>query len=614
MNTVAPPHRARLAFPLLALLLVGRRADAVEPRIVNGVPTQQRPTTGVLLLRNASFSAFFGICSGTLIGCQHFVTAGHCVCNGGDFATCGTPNPADFAVYLQHVGLLAVSAIDVNPAYDGTSSDVSVLTLAAPITGVHPTKLNTTGNPTVGMAGSIAGYGVTDGPSNDFGILRQGSVVISSCGGFFPEPDMTCWTFDAPVGPPGTDSDTCFGDSGGPLFVDFGSGDVLAGATAAGTSGNCRPTDISDDTNIFQNRTFIQSIGGADLSSTSCGAITQVGDPGTTITTDEFHGIDRDAQTCRALVRKRYSAYASTELKLMQACLDGVDEGHVSGPCPDAATASRIASAAARVDPTVLGIRCPAVPTILPAGPCAGVSDANGLATCLLAAGDAQVTNLLDVEYANASPSTPIADADLLDCQEAIAKATGTYGSSRLKALAKCQGSEDKGWVTSCPDANTTARIGTAAARVQPTIEAKCTNAQVQMLDTMATFGDGCSGTTSTAGLATCEIAAHDTEVGTLVSTLGDASSPRLVSFTIAPGTARLRATLNGIDAGVNDIDLYLKQGAPPTTVVFDSKSDNAGVYESIDLPTPTAGTWYALVQPFGGTNVPFQLTITSFQ
>ena len=64
----------------------------------------------------------------------------------------------------------------------------------------------------------------------------------------------------------------------------------------------------------------------------------------------------------------------------------------------------------------------------------------------------------------------------------------------------------------------------------------------------------------------------------------------------------------------MNDIDLYLKQGAPPTTVVFDSKSDNAGVYESIDLPTPTAGTWYGLVQPFGGTNVPFQLTITSFQ
>src|SRR5437899_10788013 len=201
MNILGPRQRAWTAFALLALLLIGRGADAVEPRIVNGVPTQQRPTTGVLLLRNASFNSFFGICSGTLVGCQTFVTAGHCVCNGGDFVSCGAPNPADFAVYLQHVGLLEVSAIDVNPAYDGTSSDVSVLTLAAPIAGVRPTKLNTTGNPTVGMAGSIAGYGVTDGLSNDFGILRQGSVVISSCGGFFHEPDMTCWQLVGSVGP-----------------------------------------------------------------------------------------------------------------------------------------------------------------------------------------------------------------------------------------------------------------------------------------------------------------------------------------------------------------------------------------------------------------------------
>ncbi|HSV08113.1 MAG TPA: trypsin-like serine protease, partial [Candidatus Binatus sp.] len=149
------------------------------------------PTTAVLLVRNATFTTFIGICSATLVGCQHVVTAGHCVCNPSDFATCGTPNPDDFAIYLQHVGLLrllTVSGINVNPAYDGTSNDVSVLTLSAPVTGVRPSKINTTGNPTVGMAGTIAGYGVTDGPSDDFGILRQGSVVISSCGGFFPSP------------------------------------------------------------------------------------------------------------------------------------------------------------------------------------------------------------------------------------------------------------------------------------------------------------------------------------------------------------------------------------------------------------------------------------------
>jgi len=68
-------------------------------------------------------------------------------------------------------------------------------------------------------------------------------------------------------------------------------------------------------------------------------------------------------------------------------------------------------------------------------------------------------------------------------------------------------------------------------------IEARCTNAQVQTLDAMGTFGDGCSGATSTAGLATCEIAAARHGGGTLVSMLASASGPRLVTVTVSSGT-----------------------------------------------------------------------------
>src|SRR5262249_715237 len=120
MEIARPTHRAAGAFALLTLLLTAHRAGAVDARIVNGVPTQQRPTTAVLLVRNAAFTTFFGICSATLIGCQHVVTARHCVCNASDFATCITPtppHPAHLAIYLPQAALPPRSATALTPAH-----------------------------------------------------------------------------------------------------------------------------------------------------------------------------------------------------------------------------------------------------------------------------------------------------------------------------------------------------------------------------------------------------------------------------------------------------------------------------------------------------------------
>jgi hypothetical protein len=87
------------------------------------------------------------------------------------------------------------------------------------------------------------------------------------------------------------------------------------------------------------------------------------------------------------------------------------------------------------------------------------------------------------------------------------------------------------------------------------------------------------------------------------------------VSFAVAAGTARLRVTLNGNQAGgKNDLDLYLRRGSPPTTTTFDAQSINFGMFESIDLAAPTSGTWHALVVPSKGGSNAFQLTATRFQ
>jgi hypothetical protein len=248
----------------------------LRPRIVNGVHTSDYPTAGALL-DSANPNLARLVCSGTLIGCQTFLTAGHCVE--------GNLDPGSYSVFLQHAGFFTVASVALHPAYNFPAGDVAVLTLSSPVNGISPTPIDTTGAPAFGSPGTIVGFGRSGGGASnaDYGLKRAGDVVTTSC--TFGISDMTsvCWDFLDPVGPPGTDSDTCNGDSGGPLFVDFGTGPRVAGVTSGGDSSTCFPPDHSFDANVYTYHAWIQTQGGADLNHTSCGNLAQVGSPATTI-------------------------------------------------------------------------------------------------------------------------------------------------------------------------------------------------------------------------------------------------------------------------------------------------------------------------------------------
>src|SRR5262249_46991517 len=111
-------------------------------------------------------------------------------------------------------------------------------------------------------------------------------VTTASCSSI-PSPGSNttsvCWDFESPIGPPGADSNTCYADSGGPLLIDFGSGDVVAGTTSGGSSATCMPTDHSYDANVFTYRAFIQAQGGADLGNATCGSLPQAGTGGAAV-------------------------------------------------------------------------------------------------------------------------------------------------------------------------------------------------------------------------------------------------------------------------------------------------------------------------------------------
>ncbi len=99
--------------------------------------------------------------------------------------------------------------------------DVAVLKLGSIVMGIDPTPVNTAESPPFDTPGTIVGFGQTSGGAGDYGIQRIGRVETSDCTGVLSglgNNELVCWHFWNPVGSPGGDSDTCHGDSGGPLF------------------------------------------------------------------------------------------------------------------------------------------------------------------------------------------------------------------------------------------------------------------------------------------------------------------------------------------------------------------------------------------------------------
>ena len=298
--------------------------SAARPRIVNGTLTSDFPSVG-MLVSPANPDQASEVCTGTLVGCSTFVTAAHCVCSGRGSQCQGTSAPpaGAYAVFLQHAGYVAVSRIAVHPDFDFPVADVAVLTLATPVTGIAPMPINTTRALAAGTAATIVGFGRSGGDpgSNvDYGLKRVGAISTTTCSGTISNTSSICWDFDDPLGPPGTDSDTCNGDSGGPLLADFGCGPTLAGITSGGDSASCLPSDRSYDANVFAYRAFILAQAGADLDATACGAMPQAGEANAPVTAVAG---TLDFGTSEA-VHPVVVPAGSTELRVT---LNGIDDG-----------------------------------------------------------------------------------------------------------------------------------------------------------------------------------------------------------------------------------------------------------------------------------------------
>jgi hypothetical protein len=107
----------------------------------------------------------------------------------------------------------------------------------------------------------------------DFGLKRTGQVTLATSP--VEQSGRLWWYFRTPLGPAGTNSNTCNGDSGGPLFLDTPDGMMLAGTTGGGHNGTC--LDLAFDTDVYAHRDWIAAVGGDDLGTAACGGFAPVG-------------------------------------------------------------------------------------------------------------------------------------------------------------------------------------------------------------------------------------------------------------------------------------------------------------------------------------------------
>ncbi|MEZ4270519.1 MAG: trypsin-like serine protease [Myxococcota bacterium] len=250
--------------------------------IVNGIPTADFPSVGALL-NTATISSATMFCSGTLIGCRTFLTAAHCTAQGGN-------SPVNYGVFLQHAGAFAVESVVVHPLYHSGGFplyDVAVMRLSRSVEAVTPAPLNTEFlgpyAPFTSLPATIVGFG-DDTVVGESGLKRRGAIATASCPNTIPNgatnTEMICWNFAAPLGSQGSNSNTCFGDSGGPLFLQSGHEFSVAGITSGGTQERCLPDDTSFNTNVAHYQSFILEQLGADPVE-ACGSAAPVGSAAT---------------------------------------------------------------------------------------------------------------------------------------------------------------------------------------------------------------------------------------------------------------------------------------------------------------------------------------------
>ena len=214
-------------------------------KIVNGTPCSGLTKSPVVaILRNTS-DGKTGLCTGTMLSPNKVLTAAHCL----DGAT---SIDILFGVTADKFAYVTASSWNIHPSFSraGFTDDVGIV--HSPVSLPVPNLPILTSNaPKIGDQVSIFGYGAVSGGAEIDGKLRAGAMTIGGV-----DANKIYAYFDA------GSSNTCSGDSGGPMLLQVGGQQTIVGTTSYGSSLNCAVGELSGFTNLQapSTQSFIRSV------------------------------------------------------------------------------------------------------------------------------------------------------------------------------------------------------------------------------------------------------------------------------------------------------------------------------------------------------------------
>jgi len=232
---------------------------------------------------------------------------------------------------------------------------------------------------------------------------------------------------------------------------------------------------------------------------------------------------------CKRTVLKEAQKYAAKKAALMGKCEDGILQGKIVGPCPDAKNAAGIAKAeSALIDKigkkcldltvadTGLGENCPR------AACAAAIETIADAALCVACNVNEIVENVTLQSYGTLqNPSTVKA---VLGCQRTYAKEiTGAFGKIS-KIFAKCEDGIIKNGSGVCLDPKSVTKVADTAAKLAGKVAKKCPDAATQAAAIKLGSAFGAMGGIANAGARVTEMADAQVQVAINAPVCGNAA------------------------------------------------------------------------------------------